>query len=48
MSDTQHLPLTAQKLAQFTGSETWHRHGLVPTVLFTDGAKYVADAGGAY
>src|ERR1700745_300375 len=35
-------------LRQFTGSETWYRHGLNRKVLFTDGAKYVADAGGAY
>ena len=35
-------------LAQFTGSETWHRHGINRKVLFTDGAKYVADAAGAY
>ena len=35
-------------LAQFTGSEHWYRHGLVRDILFTDGAKYVADAGGAY
>ncbi len=33
---------------QFTGSENWHRHALNPKVLFTDGAKYVADEGGAY
>ena len=35
-------------LAQFTGSEIWYRHGLVRAVLFTDGAKYVADVGSAY
>ena len=35
-------------LAHFTGSETWYRHGLVPKVTFTDGAKYVADQAGAY
>lgn len=40
--------LNKADLAQFTGSEHWYRHGLVPKVLFTDGAKYVADAGGAY
>jgi hypothetical protein len=40
--------LTTADLAQFTGSETWYRHGLVRDVLFTDGVKYVADAGGAY
>ena len=40
--------LTASDLRQFTGSETWWRHNLVRDVLFTDGAKHVADAGGAY
>ena len=40
--------LTKPDLAQFTGSETWWRHALVRDVLFTDGAKHVADAGGAY
>jgi hypothetical protein len=40
--------LTATGLRQFTGSEHWHRHGLVKSVLYTEGAKYVADAGGAY
>jgi hypothetical protein len=40
--------LNAADLAQFTGSEQWYRHGIVRDVLFTDGAKYVADAGGAY
>ncbi len=40
--------LTKADLAQFTGSETWHRHGIVRDVLFTDGAKHVADAAGAY
>jgi hypothetical protein len=45
MSDAK---LTKDDLRQFTGSEQWYRHGLVRTVLFTDGAKYVADQGGAY
>ena len=35
-------------LGQFTGSEHWYRHGLVRSILFTDGAKYVADQAGAY
>ena len=34
-------------LAQFTGSETWYRHSLNQRVLYTDGAKYVADHGGS-
>ena len=46
-------PLTQTRLdeavlAQFTGSENWYRHGLVRSVRFTDGAKYVADAAQAY
>jgi hypothetical protein len=40
--------LTAADLRQFTGSEHWYRHGLVRDILFTDGAKYLADEGGAY
>lgn len=40
--------LNKADLAQFTGSECWYRHGLVRSVLFTDGAKYVADTAGAY
>ena len=40
--------LTMADLSQFTGSEQWYRHGLVRDVLFTDGAKHVADTGGAY
>ena len=35
-------------MSQFTGSEQWFRHGLVPSICFTDGAKYVADTAGAY
>jgi hypothetical protein len=40
--------LSEADLRQFTGSEHWYRHGLNRDVLFTDGAKYVADHGGAY
>lgn len=35
-------------LSQFTESEHWYRHGLVSSITFADGAKYVADAAGAY
>lgn len=35
-------------LDQFTGSEHWCRHGINRNVLFTDGAKYLADRAGAY
>jgi Family of unknown function (DUF6876) len=48
MSDDDTDRLTAAELAQFTGSENWYRHGLVRNVLFTDGAKYLADKAGAY
>jgi phage baseplate assembly protein gpV len=40
--------LNTADLAQFTGSENWYRHGINRRVLFTDGAKYVADHAGAY
>ena len=40
--------LSENTLRQFTGSETWYRHGINRNVLFTDGAKFVADDGGAY
>jgi hypothetical protein len=35
-------------LHQFTGTEEWYRHPLNQNVLFTEGAKYVADQAGAY
>jgi hypothetical protein len=35
-------------LSQFTGSEHWYRHGLVPSITYTDGAKFIADQAGAY
>lgn len=40
--------LTANDLNQFTGSETWYRHGINRKVLFTEGAHFVAERGGAY
>jgi hypothetical protein len=44
MTDTT---LTDHALVQFTASEVSYRHGLNPTVLRTDGAKFVAERGGA-
>jgi hypothetical protein len=40
--------LQQSDLAQFTGTEQWYRHGLNRKVLYTDGAKHVAETGGAY
>ena len=40
--------LSKDDLNLFTGSENWFRHTLNPNVLFTDGARHVAEAGGAY
>lgn len=40
--------LTHAELSHFTGSEHWYRHALVRSILFTDGAKYLADKAGAY
>jgi len=33
----------AADLRQFTGSEHWYRHALVPGITFTDGVHYLAD-----
>ena len=40
--------LCESDLMQFTGSEQWYRHAINRKVLFTDGAKYVAETAGAY
>jgi hypothetical protein len=40
--------LCLSDLDQFTGTEQWHRHPLMRSVFFTDGAKFVADRAGAY
>jgi hypothetical protein len=45
---TKTAKLSEADLANFTGSENWYRHGINRAILFTDGAKYVADQAGAY
>jgi hypothetical protein len=45
---TNEKTLTHADLLQFTGSENWYRHPINRAVLYTDGAKYVAETGGAY
>jgi hypothetical protein len=45
---TKNAELMKSDLSQFSGSENWYRHGINRKVLFTDGAKYIADEGGAY
>ena len=40
--------LSKNDLGQFTGSDNWYQHGLNRKVTYTDGAKYVAETGGAY
>ncbi len=45
---SQKTTLRASELSQFTGTEQWYQHGINRKVLFTDGAKYVADTAGAY
>jgi hypothetical protein len=40
--------LSELDLRSFTGSRNWYRHWAIRQVLFTDGAKYVADQAGAY
>jgi hypothetical protein len=40
--------LSESDLRQFTGSETWYRHAINCKVLYTEGAQYLAEHGGAY
>jgi hypothetical protein len=47
-SMTKAANLRETKLNQFSGTENWYRHAINRKVLFNDGAKYVADKGGAY
>ena len=43
---TNEKTLNRDELKNFTGSEHWYR--INKTILCTDGAKYVAETGGAY
>jgi len=45
---TNTAKLTKADLDQFSGSETWYRHPINPKVLYTEGAQFVAERGGAY
>ena len=45
---TDKHPLTYTKLVQFTGTENWYAHSLVPSIFYTDGIKYMAEKGEAY
>ena len=45
---TKRTTLRTKDLAQFTGTKRWYRHALNRAVLFTDGARYVADTAGGY
>jgi hypothetical protein len=45
---TNRATFSEVQLLQFTGSENWYRHGINRSVLSTDGAKFLADQGGAY
>ena len=45
---TNSATLSEAQLRQFTGSDNWYRHSINRAVLYTDGAKFLADQGGAY
>jgi hypothetical protein len=45
---TKTAKLSPADLSQFTGTENYYRHALNRNILFTDGAKFVADKAGAY
>jgi hypothetical protein len=48
MTTTMTPEILAAHLAQFTGTETWYRHGMCRHVLYTEGVQYVAEHAGAY
>ena len=48
MSSKNPEQLSPEVMRQFTGSEHWYRGTMNRNVVFTDGAKHVADYGGAY
>ncbi len=48
MSSASSPALKAQDLAQFTGSETFYCHPLSGGCLYTEGVRYLAEAGSAY
>jgi hypothetical protein len=45
---TNAATLSESQLRQFTGSENWYRHGINRSVLYTDGAQFLAEQGGSY
>ena len=45
---TNTMTQTSRDLEQFTGRDNWYRHGINRRVLYTDGARHVAETGGAY
>ena len=44
---TKTAKLTEADLTQFAGTETWYRHAINRKVLYTEGARYVAEYGEA-
>lgn len=42
------MSLTSEDLRQFTGSETFTRHGINRKTIYTEGVAYIAEQGGAY
>ena len=42
------MSITHSDLSRFTGTEHHYRHALMRSVLYSDGAKYLADEAGAH
>jgi hypothetical protein len=45
---TNQLKFDPAELNNFTGTEHYYRHALNRSIVYTDGAQYVAEAAGAY
>lgn len=48
MGTTMESRITPDDLTQFTGTDNYYRHASVRGVLYTDGARFLADRAGAY
>jgi hypothetical protein len=48
MEDTNMTHEIKLDTSQFTCTENWYRHSLMPHITYTDGVKYVADTARAY
>ena len=42
------MTLKVEEISQFTGTDNWYKHMLSRRIVYTEGARYVAQEGRAY